>query len=122
MASMVYAGRIMQEFSLYEDFQIYFVGSIQEEDCDGLCWQYIINEEKLKPELVVITEPTDLNIYLSHRGRMEMEVTTERISCHSSAPEQGENALYKMAPVISGIQGLNERLAVDSFLGKGTIA
>ncbi len=122
MASMVYAGRVIKECSLYEDFSLYFVGSVQEEDCDGLCWQYIINEEGLKPELVVITEPTNLNIYLGHRGRMEMEVMTQGVSCHGSAPERGENSLYKMAAIIQGIERLNERLAVDDFLGQGTIA
>lgn len=122
MASMVYGAKVIKDLSLHQDFSLYFVGSIQEEDCDGLCWQYIINEGGLKPELVVITEPTDLNIYLGHRGRMEMEVTTEGISCHGSAPERGENSLYKMAAIIQGIERLNERLANDNFLGKGTIA
>ncbi len=52
-----------------------------EEDCDGLCWQYILNEGEIKPELVVITEPTNLNIYRGHRGRMEMEVSVKGLSC-----------------------------------------
>lgn len=121
MVSMVYAGKAIKELGLYEDFSLYFVGSIQEEDCDGLCWQYIINEDELEPELVVVTEPTNLNIYRGHRGRMEMEVITEGVSCHGSAPHRGENSLYKIAPIISGIEELNERLKDDEFLGKGTI-
>ncbi len=121
MASMVYAGKVIKESELYPDYSIYFVGSVQEEDCDGLCWQYIINEDKIKPELVVVTEPTNLNIYRGHRGRMEMEVITEGVSCHGSAPERGENSLYKIAPIISGIERLNQRLKSDDFLGKGTI-
>lgn len=51
-----------------------------------------------------------------------MEVITEGISCHGSAPERGENSLYKMAKIIQEVERLNERLAVDDFLGKGTIA
>ncbi|MGM0409580.1 MAG: YgeY family selenium metabolism-linked hydrolase [Bacillota bacterium] len=122
MVSMVYAAKVIKDLNLHDEFTLYFVGSIQEEDCDGLCWQYILNEDKLKPELVVITEPTNLNIYRGHRGRMEMEVITEGISCHGSAPERGDNSLYKIAPIISGIEKLNERLHEDEFLGKGTIA
>lgn len=121
MVSMVYAGKVIKDLGLYDEFSLYFVGSVQEEDCDGLCWQYIINEDGLKPELVVITEPTNLNIYRGHRGRMEIEVTTEGISCHGSAPERGVNSLYKIAPIIMGIEKLNERLMEDPFLGKGTI-
>lgn len=122
MASMVYAGRIIKELGLASDFTIYMVGSVQEEDCDGLCWQFIINEDQLQPELVVITEPTGLNIHLGHRGRMEMEVITSGVSCHGSAPERGENSLYKMAPIIAGVERLNKQLKTDDFLGKGTIA
>ncbi len=122
MAAMVYAGKVIKELGMHEDFSLFFVGSVQEEDCDGLCWQYIVKEGGLKPELVVITEPTDLNIYRGQRGRMEMKVITEGISCHGSAPERGVNSIYKMAPIIQGIKELNPRLHDDEFLGKGTIA
>ena len=36
------------------------VGSVQEEDCDGLCWLYILNEDGIRPDCVVITEPSGL--------------------------------------------------------------
>ncbi len=121
MVSMVYAGKAIKDLGLHEDFSLYFVGTVQEEDCDGLCWQYIINEDIIDPEVVVITEPSNLNIYRGHRGRMEMKVITEGVSCHGSAPERGDNSLYKMAKIISGIERLNEKLKNDDFLGKGTI-
>lgn len=121
MASMVYAGKAIKEMGLGEEFTVWMVGSVQEEDCDGLCWQYIINEVGLKPEMVIITEPTNLNIYRGHRGRMEIRVTTRGVSCHGSAPERGVNAVTKMAPIIQGIDALNARLKDDPFLGKGTI-
>ncbi len=121
MASMVYAGKIIKELGLAKDATIYMVGSVMEEDCDGLCWQYLIKEEGLKPDVVVLTEPTSLNIYRGHRGRMELEVSVSGVSCHGSAPERGENAIYKMAPIVKGIEKLNEHLATDEFLGKGTI-
>ncbi|AZR73605.1 selenium metabolism hydrolase [Anoxybacter fermentans] len=122
MVSMVYAGKIIKDLGLTEEYTVWMVGSVQEEDCDGLCWQYIINEDKLVPECVIITEPTNLNIYRGHRGRMEMAVITKGVSCHGSAPERGVNAVYKMADIIKGIEKLNERLKNDPFLGKGTIA
>ncbi|HOX65957.1 MAG TPA: M20/M25/M40 family metallo-hydrolase, partial [Thermotogota bacterium] len=67
MAAMVYAGKMMKELGLNKDCSCYFVGSIMEEDCDGLCWQYILREGILRPEVVIITEPTNLNIYRGHR-------------------------------------------------------
>lgn len=122
MASMVYAGKIIQELGLHDDYTLYMVASVQEEDCDGLCWQYIVNEDGIRPEVVVITEPTNLGVYRGHRGRMEIGVTTRGVSCHASAPERGENAIYKMTPVIRQIEALNARLREDDFLGRGTIA
>jgi putative selenium metabolism hydrolase len=121
MASMVYAGKIIKEFGLAKDYTVYMVGSVMEEDCDGLCWQHLIKEEGLKPDLVVLTEPTSLNIYRGHRGRMEIEISVTGVSCHGSAPERGDNAIYKMAPIVKGIEKLNERLKNDEFLGKGTV-
>ena len=121
MAAMVYAGKIIKELRLNEQFTIYFTGTVMEEDCDGLCWQYLLNEEKLKPEFVVITEPTNLNIYRGHRGRMEIRVEVKGRSCHGSAPERGDNAIYKIARIALEIEKLNRRLRNDRFLGKGTV-
>lgn len=121
MASMVYAGKIIKELGLVQDYTLLVTGTVQEEDCDGLCWQYLIQEENIRPEFVVITEPTNLNIYRGHRGRMEIKVTTSGISCHGSAPERGSNAIYKMAPILLELEKLNERLLDNDFLGKGTL-
>jgi putative selenium metabolism hydrolase len=121
LASIVYGGKIIKDLGLEDDFSLYVVGSVQEEDCDGLCWHYIIQEGVLRPEIVVIAEPTNLGLYRGQRGRMEMEIRTDGISCHGSAPERGVNAIYKMAPVIHDIEQLNEQLGGEPFLGKGTI-
>jgi putative selenium metabolism hydrolase len=121
LASIVYGGRLIKELGLAADCTVWVVGSVQEEDCDGLCWQYIINEGGLRPEAVVISEPTNLAVYRGHRGRMEIEVRTSGISCHGSAPERGVNAVYKMAPIVADIERLNERLGGEPFLGKGTV-
>jgi putative selenium metabolism hydrolase len=121
MASMVYAARMIKDLGLEGDYALWITGTVQEEDCDGLCWQYLLKEKILVPEAVVITEPTNLNLYRGHRGRMEIGVTTRGISCHGSAPERGKNAVYMMAGIVREIEKLNDRLPSDSFLGKGTI-
>lgn len=122
VASLVYSGRILKELGLEDDFTFYFVGSVMEEDSDGLPWLYILKEDKIKPEIVVLTEPTNLKIARGHRGRMEIGVKTHGLSAHGSAPERGVNAIYKMARLIFEIEKLNNRLKYDEFLGKGTVA
>lgn len=122
IVSAVYGAKIMKDLGLLSDqYTVLVTGTVQEEDCDGLCWQYIINEDKVKPEFVVITEPTDGNIYRGQRGRMEIRVDVKGISCHGSAPERGDNAIYKMADILQEVRELNNHLHVDPFLGKGTV-
>jgi putative selenium metabolism hydrolase len=121
MASMVYAAKIIKDLHLEGDYTLLVTGTVQEEDCDGLCWQYIVEQDKIKPEFVVITEPTACRIYRGHRGRMEIKVTTAGISCHGSAPERGDNAIFKMAPILLELEQLHKRLAFDKFLGKGSL-
>jgi putative selenium metabolism hydrolase len=121
VASSVYAGALLKKSGIPDNVTLYVTATVQEEDCDGLCWQYIVNEDGLRPDLVVITEPTSLRIYRGHRGRMEIEIHTSGISCHGSAPERGINAVYKMADIISDIEKLNEQLAPRDPLGKGTV-
>ena len=122
MASMVYAGRIMKELGLVPaDVTVAMVGSVQEEDCDGLCWQYLIKEHGLKPEFVVSTEPTDGGIYRGQRGRMEIRVDVRGVSCHGSAPERGDNAIFRMGHILNELEELHTKLQSDPFLGKGSL-
>ena len=122
LVSAVYGAKIMKDLNLIPDgYKILVTGTVQEEDCDGLCWQYIHNELGITPEFVVITEPTDKGIYRGQRGRMEIRVEVKGVSCHGSAPERGDNAIYKMADIITEIRDLNDRLHYDEFLGKGTV-
>ena len=122
MAAAAYGTKIMKDLGLIpEGYKIMVVGSVQEEDCDGMCWQYIYNKDGIKPEFVISTEPTDGGIYRGHRGRMEIRVDVKGISCHGSAPERGDNAIHKMAEVILNVRDLNENDAADDKEIKGLV-
>ncbi len=122
IVSAVYGAKIMKDLGLLNGkYKVLVTGTVQEEDCDGLCWLYIINEDKIRPEFVVSTEPTNNNIYRGQRGRMEIRVDVKGISAHGSAPERGDNAIYKMADILKEVEALNGKLRDDPFLGKGTL-
>lgn len=122
IVSSVYGAKIMKDLGLLNDkYTALVVGSVQEEDCDGLCWEYIIKEDKVRPEFVVSTEPTDGGIYRGQRGRMEIRVDVQGVSCHGSAPERGDNAIYKMAEILLNIRDLNENDAADDKEIKGLV-
>jgi putative selenium metabolism hydrolase len=122
-ASMITAGRILKELKYSGEFTVYFTFTVMEEDCDGLCWRYIIEKENLKPDLVVSTEPTSCRLYRGHRGRMEIKAKIRGVSSHGSAPERGISAAYKAARAVLAMEKLNNDLKPDddNFLGKGTI-
>ena len=129
MAAAAYGVKIMKDMNLIPaGYKIMVVGSVQEEDCDGMCWQSIVNEyfggpedAREKIEFVISTEPTDGGIYRGHRGRMEIRVDMHGVSCHGSAPERGDNAIHKMAEVIENVRDLNENPADDSVEIKGLV-
>jgi putative selenium metabolism hydrolase len=123
VAAQVYGGRLMADRNLDgADVTVHVIGTVMEEDCDGLALGYALTETIPGAAAVVLGECTNLAVYRGHRGRTEMSVTTKGTSAHASAPERGDNAISAMAPVIVDVTDLNERLKVDDFLGKGTIA
>ena len=122
IVSAVYGAKIMKDLGMLSDkYTVLVTGTVQEEDCDGLCWQYIINEDKVRPEFVVSTEPTDGGIYRGQRGRMEIRIDVKGVSCHGSAPERGDNAIYKMADILQDVRALNENDAADDKEIKGLV-
>ena len=129
MAAAAYGVKIMKDLDLLpKGYKMMVVGSVQEEDCDGMCWQSIVNEyfngpedARSKIEFVISTEPTDGGIYRGHRGRMEIRVDVKGISCHGSAPERGDNAIYKMADILQDVRALNENDDADSTEIKGLV-
>lgn len=120
-AALVEGGRLIKEFGLDAGCTIWVCATCMEEDSDGIALLQIIGKEGIKPDFCVLTDSTDLNVYRGQRGRMEILVEVKGRSCHGSMPHLGDNALTKAAAIITEIDALNDRLADDAFLGKGTI-
>lgn len=123
LAAQVYAARVMAERGIDgADVSMFVVGTVMEEDCDGLALGYVLEETIPGVDAVILGECTNLDVYRGHRGRMEMKVVTTGLSSHASAPERGDNAVTHMAPIVLAVDRLNKELAEDAFLGKGTVA
>lgn len=122
IVSAVYGAKIMRDLGLLSDkYTVLVTATVQEEDCDGLCWEYTIKEGGVRPAFVLSTEPTDGGIYRGQRGRMEIRVDVRGVSCHGSAPERGDNAIYKMADILQDVRALNENDAADDREIKGLV-
>ena len=121
MAGYLIVGKVLKELFKDFPFTLYVVGSAMEEDVDGYPLYHIIQNEKIKPDFVLLGEPTDLKVYRGQRGRMEIKITTKGKSAHGAHNQKGINAIYKMQPIISEIEKLDKKLKPKAPLGKGSI-
>ena len=122
MAGFMIAGKILKQiYGNSFPFTLYVVGSVLEEDADGYPLYHIIQNEKIKPDYVVLGEPTDLKVYRGQRGRMELKITATGKSAHGAHNQKGINAIYKMAPIVEEIEKLDKKLKPKKPLGKGSI-
>ncbi|MBD3293753.1 MAG: ArgE/DapE family deacylase, partial [Armatimonadia bacterium] len=58
----------------------------------------------------VIGEPTELRVVVAHKGALRTRVITRGVSAHSSNPDNGENAIYRMARVVQVFEQFAESL------------
>lgn len=122
LAAMVYGAKLLRDSGVALNGDIVVACVVQEERCEGLGTRILIEEERIRPDWVVLGEPTNLDISRGQRGRLEMRVTTRGRSAHAASPNLGENAIYTAARLVFGLELLAEQLADDEFLGPGTLA
>lgn len=111
LAASVYAGAIAKEAGFIEGKTVIVTGTVCEEFCDGVNLQMLYKEKNLKPDYVVICEPSDNVITLGHKGKAQVLIATHGVSAHGSAPEKGVNAVYEMAEIITRVDALNKKLS-----------
>jgi acetylornithine deacetylase len=79
----------------------------------------------LKADGAVVAEPTSLQIVDAHKGLVRWKVRTPGRACHSSRPDQGVNAIYRMGRLLAMIEEYAKRLAAsrsDPRLGTPTLS
>jgi len=117
---MIYGLALARDLGLLDGYTVYYFGNM-EEDCDGIAPNVLVEVEGIRPDFVVIGEPTRMQVYRGHKGRVELKVVAKGRSIHAASNQLGDNAIYKMLPVIAGVRDLNDQLHTDPFLGQGRI-
>ncbi|MBQ9881953.1 MAG: YgeY family selenium metabolism-linked hydrolase [Synergistes sp.] len=110
LAASVYGAALAKELGYAKGKRICVSGSVCEEYCDGENLKMMYKELSLRPDFVVICEPSDNVITLGHKGKAQIRIKTHGVSAHGSAPEKGINAVYEMAEIIQRVEALNKRL------------
>jgi putative selenium metabolism hydrolase len=118
---MVYGLALARDLGLLDGWTVWYFGNA-EEWCDGLAPNVFVEvDPQVRPDFVVIGEPTRMQVYRGHKGRVELKVVAKGRSAHAASNHLGDNALYKLLPVIAGIRDLEPHLGDHAFLGHGKI-
>lgn len=118
---MVYGMAFARDLGLLDGWTAWYFGNM-EEWCDGIAPNTFVEVDPgIRPDFVVIGEPTKMQVYRGHKGRIELKVTAKGVSAHAASNHVGINAIYLLLPVIAGIRDLEPQLGDDPFLGHGKI-
>ncbi|NLH08947.1 MAG: YgeY family selenium metabolism-linked hydrolase [Chloroflexi bacterium] len=117
---MDYGLALAKELGLLEGITGYYFGNMEEWN-DGIAPHALVEHEGLRPDFVVIGEPTKMQVYRGHKGRVEMKVVAKGKSAHAASNYLGDNAIYKLVPIIDAISKLEPELGDHEFLGPGRI-
>lgn len=117
---MIYGLSIAHDLGLLEGFTAYYFGNMEEWN-DGIAPNSFVEVEGIRPDYVVIGEPTKMNVYRGQVGRVELKVTAKGRSAHAASNHLGDNAIYKLLPIIQAISELEPQLGQHEFLGPGKI-
>jgi putative selenium metabolism hydrolase len=91
--------------------------SVGEEVIEGAALSHIL--PRVKPDFVVICEPSENKLGIGQKGRAGIWVSVTGKPAHTSNPKLGDNAVYKMLPVIERLRALE--LPKDDLLGDGVM-
>lgn len=116
-SSIMGAGNFLRDYGRNFKGRIAISCTVHEECFEGISSRLV--SDFVKPDYVIIGEATSGTIKIGQRGRAEIVVETEGVSCHSSSPEKGVNAVYLMVDVIEEI--LKIKPNTHPLLGKGIL-
>jgi len=122
LAAMIYGAHLLQDAGISLQGDLVVACVVQEECCEGTASRVLIEEEAVRPDWVVLSEPTNLNVSRGQRGRLEMRLVAYGRSAHAATPQLGENAIYTTARLVFGLELLAGQLGNDEALGPGTLA
>jgi acetylornithine deacetylase/succinyl-diaminopimelate desuccinylase family protein len=78
----------------------------------------------VRADAAIVTEPTELQVAVAHRGFVHLEVEVHGRAAHGSRPHLGIDAIAKMGHVLVGIEELDRRLRANpthAHVGSGSV-
>lgn len=101
IACMAYAAKDVAESGFSGTLM---VAAVVQEEVGGLGARYL--SEHIRPDVVILGEPSKLQLKLGHRGRVEVHAKLPGKIAHAAKNELGDNALYRAADFLKQLEQL----------------
>ena len=117
LAAMVISLKILKKLGLEISGNL-ILNAVADEETGGRygtnwCLENVLKPKSIKCDFAIIGEPSGINplpkaIFLGEKGHLQLKIVTNGISCHSSVPFLGKNAIYMMSDIIQNLDKLEE--------------
>ena len=85
------------------------VAAVADEEYGSLGVQEVLR--KVRADAAVVTEPTELELVVAHKGFVWFEIEVEGRAAHGSRPHLGVDAILRTGPILTALADLDVALA-----------
>ncbi|MFB6802468.1 M20 family metallopeptidase [Peribacillus butanolivorans] len=121
VAAMVLALECIERAGVQLNGKLQFVGTAGEE-VDGYGAKKVVEKGQIdKATALVVSEPSENELYTSHKGCLWLEIITYGKTAHGSMPDQGINAITAMNELMNRLHTYEFEYSSHPLLGYPTI-
>ena len=121
LAAALIAARAIKELDVKFDGTISIAGVADEERGSMYGVRYLLEEKLINPDYVLVAEATNGNIEIAEKGAVGTKLISRGKQAHGSMPEQGINAIVKLAKILARLDEFEFTYKPDPLLGKPTL-
>ncbi len=93
----------------------------EETGCEGAAHLVATGALNRRAKALIVGEPTANRLVIGHKGALWLEAEARGKAAHGAMPEQGDNAIYKAARAVLGLERFRFDTAPHPLLGKPTL-
>lgn len=101
VAAMVYGAKALLDGGVPLRRSFVVTGVVKEEVGLGEGMRFVLEQGKVRADMAVSGEATNLGVHLGHRGKLEFRISVLGHTAHASNPKRGVNAIYKMTDLLN---------------------
>jgi succinyl-diaminopimelate desuccinylase len=121
LAAMVAAAMSLADESELNAGMTLVLTADEETGCKGAAYLAGLDKVLDKAGALVVAEPTSNNPFIGHKGALGIQAVATGITAHGSMPEEGVNAIYKVADAVIKLRAYDFDVSSHPYLGSPTL-